>query len=180
MKRSRKTEIKVKKSNVVRNVHLAEHITSSTIPCTNNRVDFWHWLRMKSRQGPPAWLIAHQNFCVTESYENALQALKKWKKENSQHIVNLTPVTAGKGLSFQLDPGEMWLNEFSPLTCFLPSKSMLPRHWPQNIIPVQGPLYRSIEVLFDLTVTQEPGMGCTDLVCSILGEGYKCQTVQFR
>lgn len=44
-----------------------------------------HWLMAESRQGPPAWLTAHQNWHLTESYEST--HLKKWKKENSQHSV---------------------------------------------------------------------------------------------
>lgn len=42
VKWGKKAEIKVKKSDVVRDIHLVDHITSLTILCTNNRVGFWH------------------------------------------------------------------------------------------------------------------------------------------
>lgn len=41
VKRGKKIEIKVKKSNAVRDIHPVGHISSLAILCTNNMVGFW-------------------------------------------------------------------------------------------------------------------------------------------
>lgn len=83
----KKIEIRVKKSNVVRDIYPADHITSSTIAQTTGRflayLSSAHRLMTEFRQGPPAWIIAHQNCHMTESCENIPRksALKHFLKK---------------------------------------------------------------------------------------------------